>query len=73
MEARADDAMDSACALVGTATGVTNWGGSWANTGGMPSWLRNAWTWAKTEGTGGMTSSTVRNTSEREMALPSHE
>ena len=72
VEVRAPAAIDSASIAVGTATGEDSCGGSWAKTGGTPSWLRNAWTWAKTDGTGGITSSTVRSTSDREMAAPSH-
>src|SRR6202034_2097199 len=61
-------AIDAASAAVGVDTGPAKAGGICANTGGTPSAFKNAWTWENTDGTGGMTSSTVRSTSDPEIA-----
>src|SRR5580658_7452919 len=71
VDAEAVAAIESASVGVGVDTGPTSWGGICANTGGTPLAFRNACTWANTDGTGGNTSSTVRSTSEPEMAEPS--
>src|ERR1039458_3665788 len=71
VESCAPAAIESASAAVGVDTGPASCGGICANTGGTPWALKNACTWANTDGTGGSTSSTVRSTSEPEMAEPS--
>src|ERR1039457_3427543 len=71
VEACAPAAIESASTTVGVDTDPASCGGICANTGGTPSAFKNACTWANTDGTGGNTSSTVRSTSEPEMAEPS--
>ena len=72
VDACALEAIDWASSPVGVGTGPASCGGICAKTGGTPSALKNACTCENTEGTGGSTWSTVRRTSEPEMAEPSH-